>query len=294
MTDTVTHPRIDPRFARRRVEVQRANGRRRLRVLIVTISVVLVAALAAGSFLTPLWKVRHVRIQVHGAVSWQRIEAVAGLDHQRLMIDVDPARIAARLDALPNLGGARVRRQWPGTISIQVAVRAAVAQVPSGGTGWATVDPTGRILADVSSQIPGVPVIRLAGPVPRPGGWLSATLGPAVIPGTPATQEVDMNAPPGSTQVPDSVEAALVAMQVIPASIRSEVLSATVAPTGGLTLSVLPANFATGSISVNLGDGSLLNEKVSALVTLMTQTDLSNVTQIDLTVPDRPALLTAR
>jgi hypothetical protein len=115
-----------------------------------------------------------------------------------------------------------------------------------------------------------------------------------VAPGTPATQEADMDAPSGSTQVPNSVEAALVAIQVMPASVRAEVINATVTPAGALTLSVLPAGFAAGSIAVNLGDGSLLNEKVSALVTLMTQTNLSNVTQIDLTVPDRPALLTAR
>jgi hypothetical protein len=104
---------------------------------------------------------------------------------------------------------------------------------------------------------------------------------------------VDVDAPSGSTQSPVAVEAALVAMQLLPASVKAEVISATVGPTGTLSLSVLPANFAAGSISVNLGDGSLLSQKVSALVTLVTETDLSRVTQIDLTVPDRPALLTA-
>jgi cell division septal protein FtsQ len=294
VTDTFTRPRIDPRFARRRVEVRRANGRRRLRLLIVTVSVVLAAGLAAGSFLTPLWKVRHVRIQVRGPISRQRIEALAGLDRQRLMIDVNPARIAARLDAVPNLGGARVSRQWPGTVSIEVGVRAAVAQVSRGATTWATVDPTGRILADASSQIPGMPVIRVAAQVPEPGGWLASALGPTVAPGTPAAQEVDLNAPSGSTQAPDPVEAALVAMQVMPPSVKAEIISVTIGATGSLALSLLPANFAAGSISVNLGDGSQLGQKVSALVALVTESDLSKVTQIDLTVPDRPVLLTAR
>jgi cell division septal protein FtsQ len=294
VTDTFTRPRIDPRFAHRRLEVQRANDRRRLRLLIVTLSVVGAAGLAAGSFFTPLWKVRHVRIQVRGPITSRRIEALTGLDHQRLMITLNPGRISADLDAVPNLGGARVNRQWPSTVSIWVAVRTAVAQVARSSTTWATVDATGRILADVSSQIPGLPVIHLPGLVPAPGGWLPSTLGPAVAPGTPAAREVDLTAPSGSMLAPNPVEAALVAMQEMPASVKAEIISARVTSTGTLSLAVLPANFAAGAISVNLGDGSLLSQKVSALVTLVTQTDLSKVTQIDLTVPDRPALLTAR
>jgi cell division septal protein FtsQ len=210
------------------------------------------------------------------------------------MVTLNPARIAAVLDAVPSLGGARVSRQWPGTVSIRVAVRTPVAQVARNSTTWATVDATGRILAYGSTQIPGLPVIHVGGSVPAPGGWLPSTLGPDVAPGMPAAQEVDLAAPSESTLVPNPVEAALVGMQLIPASVKGEIISASISSSGNLSLSVLPANFAAGSISVNLGDGSLLSQKVSALVALITQTDLSKVTQIDLTVPDRPALLTAR
>jgi len=56
----------------------------------------------------------------------------------------------------------------------------------------------------------------------------------------------------------------------------------------------LPATIAVGSIAVTLGDGSQLGRKVTALATLLTQADLTGIGSIDLSVPDRPAALTAR
>ena len=45
---------------------------------------------------------------------------------------------------------------------------------------------------------------------------------------------------------------------------------------------------------MTLGDGSLLGQKLTALAALLTQANLSGATGINLTVPDRPAVLTAR
>ena len=60
-------------------------------------------------------------------------------------------------------------------------------------------------------------------------------------------------------------------------------------------MAVLPASVGIGrSISVDLGDGSQLAAKLTALATLLTQANLAGVAQINLTVPDRPAALTAR
>jgi hypothetical protein len=59
-------------------------------------------------------------------------------------------------------------------------------------------------------------------------------------------------------------------------------------------MSVLPATIAAGSIAVDLGDGSQLAQKLTALSTLLTQANLAGMAGINLTVPDRPAALTAR
>jgi hypothetical protein len=82
--------------------------------------------------------------------------------------------------------------------------------------------------------------------------------------------------------------------QLMPASIRPDVSQVTVGPNGQVSMSVLPATIATGSITVLLGDGSQLASKLTALTALLTQTSLSGVTSINLTVPDRPTALTAR
>lgn len=291
---TVSEPRIDPRFARRWVEVQRANGRRRLRVLVWALGVFLVVALAAGSVYTPVWKVRHVRVKVTGGMSVAKVEQLAGLGRHRLMIDVDSVRLAARLDRVPNLGGATVARVWPGTVKIRVSVRTPVALIARGDSGFATVDPTGRILAYLNSPIAGMPILQYPAAVPPPGDWLPGSLGPATEPGAAPSAEIDMNAASGSTQTPSPIEAALVALQALPASVKPEILEVTVNSSGAISVAVLPADVAAGSITVRLGDGSRLSQKLEAMVTLLGQANLSNVTQIDLTVPDRPAVLTAR
>jgi hypothetical protein len=76
--------------------------------------------------------------------------------------------------------------------------------------------------------------------------------------------------------------------------VHSQVLSVTVGPANRFSLAVLPAAISAGSIPVTLGDGSQLAAKLTALATLLTQANLAGVTGIDLTVPDRPATLTAR
>jgi hypothetical protein len=291
-------PRIDPRFVRRWVEVRRAAGRRRLRIAAVVATVAGVAALAVGSLYTPLLKVRHLRVSVAGPVTSSEVLTLAGLSHYKLMIGVHSSAIAARLDAVPYLGGARVVRLWPGTVTVHVGVRAPVALMqgrgPSGQVVWATVDPTGRVLSDTPTRILGMPVLEGIGVAPAPGQWLSGSRGPSVVPGTAPAVEVDMSASSDAADVPKGAAAALAAIQALPTNLRSEVMTVTIDPAGTLSMSILPATIASGSIPVHLGDGSQLAAKLTALTTLLAQADLSGVQSIDLTVPNRPAALTAR
>ena len=294
MTDVINQPRIDPRFLQRWVEVRRAEGRKRLRALVVIVVVLVVGALALGSLYTPLLKVRHVRIDASGPVTGRQVEALTGLDHYKLMVDVDATTIVRDLDSVPRLGGARVERRWPSTVAISVSVRTPLANVARPGGGWATVDATGRVLAYVARPSAGLPVLQGAVTAPAPGRWIDGSLGPKVVPGTEPGAALDMDAAADSATVPNGVAAALALLQALPASVFREAISVTVSSSGGLSMSVLPADVAAGSISVDFGDGSQLAAKAAALVTLLTQADLSDVGSIDLTVPDRPAALTAR
>ena len=317
MTDVLDPPRIDPRIAQRWIEARREEGRRRLRVLGGLASVAAAASLAVGSLWTPLLKVRHVRISVAGAVPASSIRALAGLEHQKLMIDVASGSVAARLDADPWLGGAVVARHWPGTVTISVAVRTPVAALPLGsgtapavgagtalpvGAGtasaagprrWAEVDTTGRVLTEVSTTPYGMPLLLGVGPAPAVGGWIRGSAGPAAAPGATPSAQVDMNAAADGPDVPAGAAAALAFVDSLPASVRSHVVSVTAGPGAGLSLAVNLPRTAVGSLTVHLGDGSQLAAKVTALVTLFDQSDLTGMSTLDLSVPSRPAAVAA-
>jgi hypothetical protein len=269
--------------------------------------VLLVAVLGIGSLYSPLLSMRHVRIDTVGGVSRAEILAVTGLAHRRPLIDVNAGDLAARLDAVPTLGEAMVRRSWPTTVTVRVTQRTAVAVVarsttgaavgPGGSpTGWAIVDATGRVLADVTTPAAGLPVLVGFGSVPAPGGWLDGTAGPHASPPGPAGGPAlaNLNAASDSPSVPSGPAAALAVATALPTALRSDVQSITVAPGGQVTVAALPATIAAGSIPIYLGDGSQLAAKLTALATLLSQANLSGVTSVDLTVPDRPAALTAR
>jgi hypothetical protein len=209
--------------------------------------------------------------------------------------------VAGRLDAVTDLGGAVVHRSWPTTVVIHVARRTPIAVVArssagGGAPGWATVDVTGRILADVAAPVVGLTVIQGVGQVPPPGGWLAGSAGPGAPLATALAGRslVDLNAAPDSPSMPAGPAAALAVVAALPPPVRADALSLTVGPAGQLTMLVLPATIAAGSIPVTFGDGSQLAQKLSALATLLTEANLSGAAAIDLSVPARPAVLTAR
>ncbi|MGH9055569.1 MAG: cell division protein FtsQ/DivIB [Acidimicrobiales bacterium] len=289
--------RIDPRFARRWVQVRREEGRRRLRVLVAVLASIALVGIGAAVVYSPIMKVRHVLISGAGAVPRREILQIAGLSRYKLMVDVDTAAIRGRLDAVPGLGDARVRRDWPGTVIVRVAVRRPVAVADAGpaappGRRWATVDSTGRVLAAVSGPLPGMPVMTGIGALPPPGHWFAGSAGPAATVGS--HDLADLEAATDSASVPVGAAAALAVVAALPSSVLPDVQTVTSGPGRRLSMAVLPTRIASGSISVNLGDGSLLAQKLTALSALLTGADLSGVTSINLTVPDRPAALTTR
>lgn len=294
---------IDPRFVRRLIEVRRQENRRRLRILAAAGAVVLLVGAAVGSLYTPwLLSLRHVRIAAAGDVPRSQVLAVTGLDHPRPLIEIDTAGLAARLDAVVDLGGARVSRSWPVTVDIEVTQRTPVAAVarPSSGAspaGWATVDATGRVLADLATAPPGLPVVQQAAAVPPPGQWLAGSAGPGVEPLPPSgtgpangRSLVDLDASPDSPTVPSGTAAALAVSAALPAAVRATVQTIRAGTGGQLTMAVLPVTIASGSIPVTLGDGSFLSQKLTALTALLTHEDLSGAAGINLSVPDRPAV----
>jgi hypothetical protein len=281
---------MDPRFARRWIDARREEGRRRLHFVVVVSAAATVAVLVVGSFFTPLFRVRHLRISVTGPMAAATIQQLSGLSTHSLMIGVHTAAVTTRIDADPWLGQARVARHWPGTVTVSVAVRTPLAAVAYGNQ-YVEVDPTGRVLAKMADLPLGMPLLQGAGTVPGTGQWLAGSAGPAAAPGAPAGSLVDLGAAADASDVPGPTAAALAVLQSLPASVRAEVATIDAAP-GAMSMVMAPP-LASGPITVQMGDGSQLQAKVTALSTLVGQADLAGIAGIDLSVPSRPALVGA-
>lgn len=312
MSDVRTAPRapgrrppIEPRIAQRWIAARRQEGRRRLRVLAAGGAAAVVALILLGLIYSPAFDVRHVRaaearaggagVAPAGAPTVGQLASVAGVSGHRLMIRVNPAVARRRLDADPWLSDARVERNWPDTLSIAATVRVPVALFATGPanapTGYAEVDSTGRVLALSAAPPAGLPLIKWPGSVPAPGGWLAGTAGDGADPASPAGRLTDMDAASDAADVPSVVAGALTVLDALPASVRADVIS--VATTPELSLLVVPPGAPRIGVQFVFGDGSQLQAKTTALLTLVGQANLSGVASVDLAVPSRPQAASA-
>lgn len=254
---------IDPRIRQRREEVTRGLGRRRRRMVVALLVVV---ALGVGSWFLlhgSLFSARVLRVvgSVHTPAA--SILAAAGLSTHPPLVDVDPGAAAARVERLPWVATARVQRQWPDGVVVTVDERTPVAVVAAGpapGGGWAEVDRTGRVLADV--------------PVPPPHlVRLTSTAG--TVPAPPA---------PGGDLGP-SERGALKVAATLPPAFASQV-TAVVAEQGGTVGLQL-----TTPVTVELGSTSQLHAKYEDVAAFLAGASLVAGDRIDVSVPESPWVL---
>lgn len=176
MTQTLS---MDPRIGQRRVDVARSRRRRRRRWWVAAGVGAAAVVGAVAALHSPLLSARHVT--VHGAPAWSDAAVVraAGLDGNPPLIDVSPAAVSSRVEALPWVGTAAVRRMWPDSVVITVTDRTPVAAVARPG-GYALVDRTGRVLAWVSTPPPGLVAMSIPATVGAPGSTLGSVAHPAL------------------------------------------------------------------------------------------------------------------
>jgi cell division protein FtsQ len=248
---------VDYRIRRRRLEVRREEGRRRLRVLVGITAMALVGGGGWAGTGSPLLDLD--RVVVEGAVHTAPDEArfASGLRRGEPLIEVDEKAAARALEALPWVQRATVRRRWPGEVRIRLIEREAVAVAAAETGGAALVDGTGRVLA------------WLEGPGPP---------GLAVLTGVPPA------GPAGSTLSADGVAALTVAV-ALPVELRAR--TSGVAPAGQkgeVELRLNPEG------SVRLGPPVDLGRKFDAVRAVLAQADLRNLAVLDVRRPDSPVL----
>jgi len=233
-----------------------------VRVAIGSALAALVVAGGVGALVSPLLALRRIDIVVQpgsvqpdrGAPSRTELARQSGLSLGMPLVELCGSCAAARLDRLPDVQAATVRRRWPNAAVVAVTLRTPVAVVAV-GRSWALVDRAGRVLAVVAARPANLVPIEgsaLAG-LPVPGGVGSAGLrwGAAVA-------------------------------AALPASVRRAVVAVEVDAGGRVTLRL------EAGTRVELGRSGALGAKMEAVATVLARVPLSGMATVDVTVPSAP------
>lgn len=167
---------IDPRVAKRRQAVAREQGRRRLRILIVCVSIVAVVLGLVGFFRSPLLDVDRVEVRGAQETEVEAVLQITGLSTQgHAMIAVDRFALAAKIERLPWVESAEVTRKWPNVVRVRIHERTAIGVIAVPG-GVALLDGSGRVLGTAKEPPAGTIAVVAPDKVPGPG----RTVGPAI------------------------------------------------------------------------------------------------------------------
>ncbi len=181
---------IDPRIRDRRVAVTRAEGRRRLRILLAVVSVASCIGIAWLIVQSPLLAVKTIRVQGSAQETQMAVQQAAGVETGTALLFVDTAAVARRVEKLPWVAKATVDRELPNDLTITVIERSPVAwarrPVPRGspeGTLGAIVlvDRFGRVLGDSLGAPAGLPELIGMVAVPEKGASIAPAAPAAAV-----------------------------------------------------------------------------------------------------------------
>jgi cell division protein FtsQ len=255
-------PGIDPRIRKRRADIQRSQGQRRLRLIVGAgaagvLAVVVVILLHTGWFSAQAVTVTGA----HPHTSDAAIVDASGLGRHPALIDVDPTATARRVEALPFIASARVSRRWPDGVAIEVTERVPVVQMAGPGSSWSLLDGNGRTLEVLSSQQPGLMVFTVH------------TAGGSGIPPAPVGGSLPPAAGPGLT-----------VCRTLPPAFAAQVVSVTVAPDGSISMAL------NSGITVLVGTTTDLIAKYKDIAAILAHGTLHATSTIDVTVPASPTV----
>ncbi|WP_051451721.1 cell division protein FtsQ/DivIB [Actinospica robiniae] len=148
-----------------RLYAARMRTRSRRRRLAVTLTVTACLLALVGYLVlwhTSLIAVSAVKVQGAKSISTATVLDAAQIPAGSPMAALDPAAAAARIERVPQVASATVRRDWPGTVLISVVERVPAALVPDAG-GYAIVDGGGVVLGQSAKTRSGLPVIDVSG-----------------------------------------------------------------------------------------------------------------------------------
>ncbi len=253
-TEAKNRAAMDPRLRARRAEVARAEGRRRLRI-VVALTVVTVGVFAGfWAVDSPLFDVDDVVVVGNDRVDADVLREVAAITPGTPLLDVDLQGAADRVADLPWIASVAVERSIGGEVAVVVVERTPGQVLPATGGGWVLVDVSGRQLERVEAP----PV----GSIPVAGIGLDGRLG----------QPVDADA-----------QRVLRVLDGLSTDV-GEAASQVILDEGTIFLTLAEGG------RVRLGDHTGLEAKMVALETMLARVDLRCLHEIDLRVASAPSL----
>jgi cell division protein FtsQ len=136
----------------------RIRSRARWRAALFALALTAIVAGAAWALLgSRLLAVRSVVVTGTRLVPQSEVLAVAGIEPGTPLIRVNTAKVAARVETIPQVQSARVTRSWPDRVVIAVRERTPVLAVPAPGGGFDLVDPDGVIVRWAARRPSGLP-----------------------------------------------------------------------------------------------------------------------------------------
>jgi cell division protein FtsQ len=165
-------PRINPRIRERLIEVRREAGRRRLRILLVISSVICVGGIAFLTVTSPMLDVDRIDVSGGRHMSAAQLRAASGVHVHDHLLFVDTGGAARRLEQLPWIERATVKRDLPGTLKISVVEYTAAAYVRVPGA-VILVAANGHVIARAPAAPPGTIEVRGVRRAPNVGELLA-------------------------------------------------------------------------------------------------------------------------
>jgi cell division protein FtsQ len=256
----LSEDRTEPIDLHPRVEVEGSHRRRWPWIVFAVLAVIAVAGITSAS---PLLDVD--RLVVRGAERTPVDEVVArsGLRTGEAMLAVPAGAAEERVEELPWVRSATVRREWPGRVVVEVEEREPVAAFAGAGEGgaarWLLVDEDGRRLAQVRKPPDGVVVIEGVGADGDPG-----------------------------TEVDDAAAGAVEVGRRLTPALRMRLPRVQVDAEGRLEV-VLRVEEERDAVAV-LGRPEQLRDKLLSLATVLDSVELDDLSRIDLRIPGAPVL----
>jgi cell division protein FtsQ len=260
---------VDPRMRSRRIHVRRSAGRRRLRRFSLVLAVVAVVVLALAASRTALLDVDRVLVTGVDGARAAAVRSAAAVEPDQPLASLDTGAVAARVEDLPWVASAQVSRSWPATVRVRVTEREVVAAVQVTDEHVALVDAGGYVVAIERGAV---------GPTDE-GGDAEAGADGTVGAGALVLTGIEGPIAEGHRLARDARDALTVAAA----------MAERVPDTLASVSTDLDAELVAGGV-VRFGSTDDLDEKITAVKTVLSDVDTACMALLDVRVPGSPAL----